>query len=73
VSLGVRLVTDSRAVFAGRDAVHTEVLLEALHRLPDSPWADLSGEPLNARGLARPLRPYDVRSDQVKVDGVNRY
>ncbi len=38
-------------------------------RAPDvAPWADLKGQPLDARGLARLLDDYDITSKKVKVD-----
>jgi hypothetical protein len=67
VSLGIRLLGDLRRVFGVAAKVTTEQLLEALNRLDDAPWADLRGKPLDARGLARRLRPYDVRPRVIKV------
>ena len=32
-------------------------------------WADLKGQPLDARGLARLLDPYDITPTKVKVSG----
>lgn len=72
ISLGVRLLTDCKTVFDEPDAMHTEDLLAALHNLDNAPWGDLRGEPLTARGLARLLGPYGVRSQQVKIAGLNR-
>ena len=45
----------------------TERLLELLHALEESPWGDLRGKPLDARGLARRLRPYEVRPTTIRV------
>jgi hypothetical protein len=63
LSLGVQLLRDCRIVFAREhvDRVTTEALLDALTGLDESPWGDLRGKPLDARGLARRLRVYDVR------------
>lgn len=62
-SLGVQLLADCRRVFLHRetDRLATEELVDALVELDESPWADLRGKPLDARGLARRLRKYDVR------------
>jgi len=48
-SIGVLLLRDLRAVFAGRDKLPTESILTALHELDESPWADLRGKPVDAR------------------------
>ncbi|GAA4518366.1 DUF3631 domain-containing protein [Actinoallomurus oryzae] len=71
-TVGVRLLVDLREVFEGADALHGATLLERLHKLDESPWSDWYGRPLNARDLARLLKPYGVNSVDVKVDGVNR-
>ena len=62
-SLGIQLLTDCRKVFTARnvDRLTTEDLLEALIALDDSPWSDLRGKPLDARGLARRLKKYEAR------------
>ena len=69
-SLGVQLLADCRRIFDARDVdrLPTEALLEALIELDDSPWDDLRGKPLDARGLARRLRKYDVRPDVHRFD-----
>ncbi len=78
-SLGVRLLADLREVFTVRDedgniidvveTLPTEAVLDRLHDLDEAPWGDLRGKPLDARGLARRLRQYDVCSTKVKVEG----
>jgi hypothetical protein len=67
-SLGVKLLSDLRAVFGDADALSTETILVGLCEIEESPWADLRGKPLDARGLARRLRQYDIASVKVKVD-----
>lgn len=69
VSLGVRLLMDTRLVFEDHVAMTTADLLDALNNLEEAPWGDLYGKPLDARSLARRLRPYEVRSTKVKIDG----
>ena len=63
-SLGVRLLTDLRAIFdaAGADDLQTSVLLERLRAVEESPWADLKGKPIDERRLARMLKGYSVKS-----------
>jgi hypothetical protein len=65
--LGVALLRDLRAVFDGADVLATEELLRRLCALEESPWGDLRGKPLDARGLARRLRPYEVRPTTIRV------
>lgn len=67
-SLGVRLLSDLRAVFsdAGTDRLATDEVLRRLHALDEAPWQDLRGRPLDARGLAWRLRGYDVRPHQFR-------
>lgn len=69
VTLGVQLLTDLRHVFTTHtdDHLATEVILSTLHNLEESPWADLRGKPLDARGLARRLNQYGVSSRNVRV------
>jgi hypothetical protein len=66
-SLGVALLRDLRAVFRDADGLPTEELLRRLCDLEESPWGDLRGKPLDARGLARRLRPYDVRPATIRI------
>ena len=71
-TLGARLLGDLRDVFGDRDAMHGETILGALHGIPEAPWGDYFGRPMNARDMAKLLKPYSVSSTDVKVDGVNR-
>lgn len=68
-SLGIRLLGDLREVFGDEDRLATETALARLRDLDEAPWSDLRGRPLDARGLARRLTTYGVRSTKVKVDG----
>lgn len=62
-SLGVRLLDDCRFIFTTTelDRLTTQDLVDALIALDEGPWSDLRGKELDARGLARRLRPYEVR------------
>lgn len=71
-TLGARLLADLRDVFADADAMHGETILSALHKLAEAPWGDYFGRPMNARDMAKLLRPYGVSSVDVKIDGTNR-
>jgi hypothetical protein len=41
-------------------------LLEALHAMEEAPWGSLRGEALDARGLARLLKPYGVKPEKLR-------
>ena len=69
ISLGIRLLADLRDIFDGARALATEDILGQLYALDTAPWADLKGQPLDARGLARVLDPYDIYPCKVKVGG----
>ncbi|MGI8778249.1 MAG: DUF3631 domain-containing protein [Acidimicrobiales bacterium] len=56
---GVRLLADCRTVFDG-DRMASADLAAQLAALEDAPWGAWFGHPLDARGLARLLRRYDV-------------
>lgn len=66
-SLGVMLLADIRTVFGDETVLATETLLEGLNKLEESPWGDMKGKPLDARGLARRLKPYGINRTQVRT------
>jgi hypothetical protein len=66
-SLGILLLADLRNVFGDHDALSTETILEKLHAIDESPWGDLRGKPLDARGLSNRLRPYGVAPCSVRI------
>lgn len=69
-SLGIRLLSDLRQVFGDRDAMSTDDILSSLQGLEEAPWGELvAGKPLNARGLARRLAEYGVKSKTVRIGG----
>jgi hypothetical protein len=70
ISLGVRLLTDLYAIFGEADALSTEVILQRLISLDESPWADIKGKPLNDRGLATRLRRYGIKPKVVRIGDV---
>jgi hypothetical protein len=69
-SLGVRLLMDSETVFGESESIFTKVLIQQLIALPESPWGDLRGKPLDERGLAHRLRQYSIKSRQIRIGGV---
>ena len=68
-SLGTKLLSDIRVIFeeGGVDRLPSADLTEQLVKLEESPWADLWGKALDARGLARRLRPYEVSPKVVRI------
>jgi hypothetical protein len=68
-SLGIRLLADLRTVFdqTKAAALPTSILLEGLIALPESPWGDLKGKPINDRGLARRLKQYGIGSRDIRI------
>ena len=66
-SLGVKLLEDLRSIFGDEDVVSTEVVLERLNALEESPWGTFRGKPLDARGLARRLVQYGIGSAKVRI------
>ena len=66
-SLGILLLGDLRKVFGAYDLLSTQTILEALHKLDESPWADIRGKPLDDRGLAARLRKYGVKPKAIRI------
>jgi hypothetical protein len=67
-SLGERLLADLRDVFGQEEKLATETAIERLRKVNESPWADLYGSGLDARGLAKFLKPYGVKPKVVRLD-----
>jgi len=69
-SLGVLLLTDCQRIYTDRNAerLTSEQLVEALCALDESPWGDLRGKPVDARGVARRLRKFEVRPGDHRFD-----
>lgn len=72
-SLGVRLLSDLKTIFANRETLFTEQILERLNQMEEAPWGDLRGKPLDSRGLSRMLSKYGVKPKPVRIgDRVGR-
>ena len=67
MTTGVQLLSDLRTVFGDDDRMATETILQRLIALPESPWADIYGKPLNDRGLATRLRKYGVKPKVIRL------
>lgn len=65
-SLGVQLLADCRTIFNGRDRVASEELIAALRRMDEAPWSDLNGKLIDVRTLSRFLKPYGIRSRDIR-------
>lgn len=67
-SLGIQLLIDIHRLFMGLDSLATSELLSQLTDLEESPWAEVHfGKPLNAAGLAKRLREYDIRPCNIRT------
>ncbi len=68
LSWGAQLLRDIALVLDGREGpVPSGELVTALVEREESPWGDLRGRPLDARKLARMLRPYGIRPHTVRL------
>jgi Protein of unknown function (DUF3631) len=67
-----QLLHDIRDVFGDvREVVFTKTLLADLNALDESPWgAKRKGEGLDARGLAKLLRPFRIKSRTVRIGDI---
>jgi hypothetical protein len=71
-SFGERLLVDLRVVFGAAPALWTATIIERLAQLDEAPWADYYGQRISDRAIAKLLRPYGIRSRDVKLDDVVR-
>ena len=69
---GIELLEHILEAFGEDDRLWTEKLLGHLTDRDESPWADIRGKPLTDRGLADRLRPYKIKSKQVRIGELNR-
>jgi Protein of unknown function (DUF3631)/Toprim-like len=69
----VQLLTDIRRAFGNKHAIFGDDLLAYLNGLEESPWgARRRGEGLDARGLAKMLRPFRIKSKTVRIGDETR-
>ena len=66
-SLNIRLLTDTRTVFADHDAMSSKAIVAALQEMDETPWKDLKGKSLDASGLAKRLRQFDIKSKNIRT------
>jgi hypothetical protein len=69
-ALGPWLLRDIRDVFAahGVDRLSSTELAAALCEIETSPWGDIRGRVLDARGLARRLKRFSIRPKSVRLE-----
>jgi uncharacterized protein DUF3631 len=65
-SMGILLLEHCRTVFGDADRLPSEQLLLRLHDLPESPWGNVKGKPLDDRGLAYRLRKYEIKPKVIR-------
>jgi hypothetical protein len=66
-SLRVRLLADLHTIFGNEPHLPTMEILSQLNALEESPWGDLRGRLLDARGLARRLAKFEVKPVNVRT------
>jgi hypothetical protein len=71
-SLGVRLLTDLRAIFGDRDHVSTAEILTHLIAIEEAPWADMRGKPIDARKLSDHLARYQIGPKTIRDSSTGR-
>jgi hypothetical protein len=70
-NLRAQLLADIRDLFTAAhvDKLPTTDILTGLLALDEGPWQDFHGKPLNALKLSKELRPYGVKSRDVRMPG----
>ncbi len=71
-SSGRELLAHCREAFLEGDRIWASTLCQRLRERDESPWTDVKGKPLDERGLALRLKPYRIKSRDVKLDGTYR-
>jgi hypothetical protein len=69
---GVDLLAHIREVFGEDEKRHTITILARLIDMPESPYGDIRGKPLDDRGLAKRLNPYGIKSKDVWISGITK-
>ena len=68
----IKLLGDIQSVLAGysEDAIPSADLVDKLINLEDAPWGEWNrGKPMTPNGLARMLKPFDLKPRQVRIYG----
>ena len=75
-SISELLLADIHDIFQEKvvEKVHSQTLVESLLALDDRPWREWRKDrPLTMNSLSGLLKPYDIKSKQIKIDGQNRH
>jgi putative DNA primase/helicase len=75
-AIGPMILGDIRKIFdeLGKDTIHSEILVQELIELEDRPWSEWRrGREMSKNSLARLLKPFGVRTHQIKIGGTNKY
>jgi hypothetical protein len=72
ISSGCELLAHIRDAFLNAEKIWSTTLCQRLRDREESPWADIKGKPIDERGLAIRLKPYRIKSKDVRIDGVVR-
>ena len=73
---GIILLRDIRRIFdeQKKTRIHSEQLVDALVDLPDRPWEEWKhGKPMTKNSLSRLLKPFKIKSKQLRIGSNNRY
>jgi Protein of unknown function (DUF3631) len=66
--VGVRLLENLYTLFETTTALYSATMVERLLELEDGGWSDWNyGRGLNQRGLAKLLRPFEIKPDSIRV------
>jgi hypothetical protein len=69
-TLGERLLGELYDVWGSADGLWTQTIRDRLCAIEEAPWAKWNdGKGLNARDLAKLLKPYGIRSRNVRIGG----
>lgn len=67
----LRLLVDCKEVFGDSFRLSSELLIQHLVNLPDTPWRDSRCEPIKPRKLASMLKPFGIEPLRWKEGGVS--
>jgi hypothetical protein len=65
--LGILLLTHLKRIFGDEEKLSTDIILQKLRAIEESPWNDIKGKPLDDRGLARRLAQYCIKPRRIRV------
>ena len=75
-TIGVQLLASIKSVFDRIEVteIWTVELLQRLHRMSERPWGEYGRppKPISAHQIANLLKPFAIKSEQIKKDGVNK-